>query len=124
MLTITIFIYSIVIAWFKDIPDMSGDHKFNIQTLSLRLGSKTVFILGNSLLAFVFLFLIIIPFFVQLDLNKPIFRIMHILMLLVLLITAFKTDVKNKVAISKYYQFIWVLFFTEYIVFAIAAIGA
>jgi len=124
LLTAAILIYSIIIALFKDIPDMAGDHKFNIQTLSLRLGSKTVFILGNSLLAFLFLFLVIIPFFVPFDLNKPIFIIMHILMLVVLLIAAFKTDVKNKGVISKYYQFIWVLFFTEYIVFALAALGS
>ena len=58
ILTIAIFIYSIVIAWFKDIPDMAGDQKFDIQTLSLRIGSKTVFIFGNTLLALVFVFLI------------------------------------------------------------------
>lgn len=124
LLTASIFVYSIVIAWFKDIPDMSGDQKFHIQTLSLRFGSKTVFVLGNSLLAVVFIFLIACTFLGSFELNKPIFAIMHILMLLALLFAAFKTDLKNKTAIAKYYQFVWVLFFMEYIVFSLAALGA
>lgn len=122
ILTIAIFIYSIVIAWFKDIPDMTGDQKFDIQTLSLRIGSKTVFIFGNTLLALVFVFLISASLFFKLELNTTLFIVMHILMLLALVYKAVKTDVNNKTAISKYYQFIWVLFFTEYIVFALAAI--
>lgn len=124
ILTIAIFIYSIVIAWFKDIPDMTGDQKFDIQTLSLRIGSKTVFIFGNTLLALVFVFLIAASLFFKLELNTTIFIVMHILMLLALIYKAVKTDVNNKTAISKYYQFIWVLFFAEYIVFALASISA
>ena len=124
ILTIAIFIYSIVIAWFKDIPDMTGDQKFDIQTLSLRIGSKTVFIFGNTLLALVFVFLITVSLFYRLELNTTLFIVLHILMLLVLIYKAVYTDVSNKTAISKYYQFIWVLFFTEYIVFALASIVA
>ena len=124
ILTIAIFIYSIVIAWFKDIPDMAGDQKFDIQTLSLRIGSKTVFIFGNTLLALVFVFLISASLFFKLELNTTLFIVMHIVMLLALIYKAVKTDVNNKTAISKYYQFIWVLFFAEYIVFALASISA
>ena len=34
-------IFSVVIAFFKDIPDVKGDKRASIQTLSVRLGVRT-----------------------------------------------------------------------------------
>ena len=35
-------IFSVVIAFFKDIPDVKGDRRSSIQTLSVRLGVRGV----------------------------------------------------------------------------------
>ena len=62
VLTSTIFMYSIIIAWFKDIPDMVGDREYNIRTFSLRFGARRIFLLGNILLSLTFLVLIVFCF--------------------------------------------------------------
>ncbi|CAL0307349.1 unnamed protein product [Lupinus luteus] len=47
--TTIISVFAIVIALFKDIPDMEGDEKFGIKSLSLRLGQKRG--MGHAILA-------------------------------------------------------------------------
>ena len=44
-------VYGIVIALFKDLPDMEGDMKQNVRTLSVRLGPSFVFNLCLALLS-------------------------------------------------------------------------
>eukprot|EP01033_Poteriospumella_lacustris_P006744 gene6744-4863_t len=44
-------IFGLVIALMKDVPDISGDTENNIQTFSVRLGSKTMFRVSTYLLA-------------------------------------------------------------------------
>ncbi|MEP7197503.1 MAG: homogentisate phytyltransferase [Saprospiraceae bacterium] len=117
-LTATIFIYSIIIAWFKDIPDMEGDRKFNISTFSIRFGAERIFLLGNILLSLTFLTLIVFAYFNPNLGNRPLMMGSHFLFFIALIYFSKKTDIKQPQLISKYYQFIWVLFFGEYIVFA------
>ncbi len=122
LLTGTIFVYSIVIAWFKDIPDMEGDQRHKINTLTLRLGAKRVFFIGNGLLTSVYLFLIASPFIYDLHLQGIIFALLHLFLLSVLWILNFTVDLSSQSSVRRYYQGIWVLFFLEYITFATAAL--
>lgn len=124
LLTATIFIYSIVIAWFKDIPDMEGDRHFHINTLTLRLGAKTVFNVGNGLVTAVYLALIILPFFIGINVNVWLFAGAHILLLVLLYLSKSKVALGDRATVFKYYQFFWVLFFLEYITFAGAGLLA
>ncbi|MCB0520965.1 MAG: homogentisate phytyltransferase [Lewinellaceae bacterium] len=118
LLTATIFIYSIVIAWFKDIPDMEGDRRFQINTLTLRLGAATVFRFGNGLVIIVYMALIVLPFLIKLNVNTWLFAGAHIVLLVLLLSAKSKVELGERAAVFKYYQFFWVLFFLEYITFA------
>jgi len=122
LLTGAIFVYSIVIAWFKDIPDMEGDQRHKINTLTLRLGAKRVFFIGNGLLTSVYLFLVASPFLYSLHLQSTLFALLHIFLLSVLWILNFTVDLRSQSSVRGYYQGIWVLFFLEYISFAIAAL--
>ncbi len=122
VLTGTIFTYSIVIAWFKDIPDMEGDRRFQIKTLSLQLGAKSVFRIGNLIITFVFLCLISLPFLTSLALNKWMFALAHLVLLGLLWIANFRVKLNFQPSIRRYYQFIWLLFFLEYISFATAGL--
>ncbi len=119
LLTATIFIYSIIIAWFKDIPDMEGDQQFNIRTLTLRWGAKNVFYIGNILITFIYLCLMILPFYAALQVNKHFFLAAHLFFLIALWIVNARVKIHSKVSFRLYYQFIWILFFLEYITFAI-----
>ncbi len=118
LLTATIFIYSIIIAWFKDIPDMEGDRRFHINTLTLRLGAKTVFNVGNGLVTAVYLLLITLPFLLPLHVNIGLFAVAHIFLLALLWWAKSKVELGNRASVFKFYQFFWVLFFLEYITFA------
>lgn len=122
VLTATIFIYSIIIAWFKDIPDMEGDKQFNINTLTLRLGAKNVFYIGNGLITFIYLSLMIVPFYIELDINKSFFLAAHLFLLIALWIVNSRVRISSKVSFRLYYQFIWILFFLEYITFALGGV--
>ncbi|MBW3604859.1 MAG: homogentisate phytyltransferase, partial [Actinobacteria bacterium] len=51
VLTAVVLALSLVIAWFKDIPDMDGDRRFRVHTLTLRLGARRVLSLGLGVLA-------------------------------------------------------------------------
>ncbi len=120
VLTAAIFIYSIVIAWFKDIPDMAGDQQHFISTLTLRMGAKSVFKTGIFLLSATLIILIALVWFIAFPIHVMIFTTLHILMLILLWLFASKTDITNKKSIARFYQFVWILFFMEYITFALS----
>jgi homogentisate phytyltransferase/homogentisate geranylgeranyltransferase len=120
ILTAIIFIYSIIIAWFKDIPDMEGDRRFNISTFPIRLGARRIFLLGNVIISLSYLALIIFAFLNPTLLNMPLMVISHFLFFIALLWFSRKTKIDEPKSMSQYYQFVWVLFFGEYIVFGIA----
>lgn len=123
LLTITIFIYSLVIAWFKDIPDIDGDRQYNIRTLSIRLGAQNVFQMGSALIILVDVFLITLPFFTNIKLDATLFIVAHITLLLLLLIANNKVNLSYQPSVQRYYQFIWVLLFLEYLTFAAAGLA-
>lgn len=119
-LTLAIFIYGLIIAWFKDMPDTDGDETYQIQTLSLKLGLKRVFWIGNSILAALFLLLATLPYWAALSVQRNIFTFGHLALLLLFLTLAARADLSEKASIMRYYQAVWGLFFLEYGLFAIA----
>ena len=58
MLTIFVIVFSIVIAWFKDLPDMAGDAKYNIKSLAIIYSPKTTLFLGHLLVGSAYVFTI------------------------------------------------------------------
>jgi homogentisate phytyltransferase/homogentisate geranylgeranyltransferase len=118
MLTVSIFIYSIAIAWFKDVPDMEGDRRFQIRTLTLQLGARNVLCIGNSLLGLLFMANAALALNGVLGVNKWIFAVGYLLMLCALGAAAARLQLNEPASVRRYYLFIWVLFFAEYAVFA------
>lgn len=124
ILTAFIFGLSLVIAWFKDMPDTEGDRRFRIMTLTLTLGPQKVFNIGRWLLTVCYLSLIIIGFWGIYGINETILIVSHLILLVLMWIASLKINPANKVSIARYYLFIWVLFFSEYIFFPIACLAA
>ncbi len=124
LLTATIFVYSIIIAWFKDIPDMEGDGRYRINTLSLKLGARRVFLTGVALLTMTGLALIILNLRFDLQVNAVVMITAHILLLIALWLASRRVEIRRPSSFGWYYQFIWGLFFLEYITFAAAGILA
>ena len=118
---ITIFVttFATVIAITKDLPDVEGDLKFEIQTFSTRLGVKAVSYIGSGLLlanyAFAIAFSLKNPtWFVQ-----PLMIGGHALLaaFLVVKTLALERGKFSQGAIQQYYRDIWALFYSEYFLF-------
>ncbi len=122
VLTASIFVFSIAIAWFKDIPDMEGDEQYKINTLTLRLGAGRVFLIGNLLLGATLVFMCVLPFILNLQVHRTIFVVSHVLMLIIYIVVILSANLKNKISVRRFYLSIWLLFFMEYIAFGLSSL--
>lgn len=113
---------SLVIAWFKDIPDMSGDRAFKIITLSLKLGPHVVFRIGTSLLLIFYLGLMTAAAMGLPGVHPQVLILTHLLLVVLMLARAHRVDPANKIQATRFYLFTWGLFFAEYLVFAAACL--
>jgi homogentisate phytyltransferase / homogentisate geranylgeranyltransferase len=115
-----ITIFTVVIAIFKDIPDMEGDRKYRIKTLSLYLGKKPVFQLSLLILSLNYVAVIGLALLFPSLGNPGLLIIPHLGLLGWLWFRASQVDLENKGAIYDFYQFIWKLFYAGYLVLPLA----
>ncbi|XP_052110705.1 naringenin 8-dimethylallyltransferase 2, chloroplastic [Arachis duranensis] len=111
--TVVMTFFYVVISLFKDIPDIEGDKKEGLQTLSIRLGPKRVFWLCISLLEMTYGIAIIMgltsPF-----LWSKIFTVMaHAINAWILWFRANSVDLKSKEDFQSFYMFIFKLLYLE-----------
>ena len=125
-LTGFVLTFSIAIAIFKDIPDIEGDRRYGIRTFSVALGQRTVFNLARGVLTASYLGMVAVaPWLTQV--NRPFLVITHLLALgifwlLSLRVEGFKRgrSPSSWMSYPAFYQFIWKLFFLEYLMFPLA----
>jgi homogentisate phytyltransferase / homogentisate geranylgeranyltransferase len=121
-LTGFVILFAFAIAIFKDIPDAEGDRQFKISTLTIRLGTQSVFKISRWVLTACY-GLMIGATALGLIAVQPIFLIATQLGLMGWLwVNSTKVNLKEKRQISQFYQFIWKLFFLEYILFPLACL--
>jgi homogentisate phytyltransferase/homogentisate geranylgeranyltransferase len=121
-LALFMFAFSLMIAWFKDIPDVEGDRQFRIMTFAVRLGQKTLFHAGTVFLSLLYIGMILCGIFLISGINKLFFALTHFLLLMVFIYTSRKVDSSAKPSMIRHYQFIWRLFYLEYIFFPLACV--
>ncbi|MEM8502179.1 MAG: homogentisate phytyltransferase [Cyanobacteria bacterium P01_D01_bin.1] len=123
-LTLFVLVFSFAIAIFKDIPDLEGDRQFNISTYTLQLGQKKVFNLARWVLTSCYGGLIIAaPFLVGINsLFLIVAQSIGILSFwwLSRRVDLDPTPVRKDISYPAFYQFIWKLFFVEYLIFPLA----
>ncbi len=121
-LTLFVLGYTFAISILKDIPDIEGDRRFNITTFTIRSGPRAVFNLARWVITGCYL-AIAIAGIVGLPSVQPLFlSTTHFLALAFLWGRSLNVDLKNKAAIASFYQFVWKLFFLEYLIFPIACL--
>ncbi len=123
-LTLFVLGFTFAIAIFKDIPDIEGDRRYQISTLTLRLGARTVFELARWVIVGCYLVTSVGAFLWVPQVNPIVLAIAHGVALLGLWWRSRDVDLEDKVAIAACYQFIWKLFFLEYIMFPVACLLA
>jgi len=122
MLTLFILVFTVAIAIFKDIPDLEGDRLFKINTLTIKLGTVTVFNLSRWILTLCYLGMILGSFLLQSSLNPIFLGLTHLILLTVLWWRSQTVDLSQKQSIAQFYQFIWKLFFLEYLIFPLSCL--
>lgn len=121
-LTVFVVLFAFAIAIFKDIPDAKGDQEFKIATLTLRLGVPKVFKLSLWVLTGCYCLMIVLATLGSIPV-QPLFLIStHIGLLAWLWVRSTKVNLDDKHDITQFYQFIWKLFFLEYILYPIACL--
>ena len=119
-LTLFILLFTVAIAIFKDVPDLEGDKKYNIKTFTIVIGKLAVFNLSRWVITICYFGMIIAGFFWLTSLNVGFFIASHVSLLGLLWWRSRYVDLEEKSAIADFYQFIWKLFFLEYLLFPIA----
>ncbi|CAA0833184.1 Homogentisate phytyltransferase 1- chloroplastic [Striga hermonthica] len=107
--------FSVVIALFKDIPDIVGDRIYGIRSFTVRLGQERVFWICISLLEMAYAVALFIGAASPFMWSKWITVTGHALLGLLLWNRAKSIDLKSKAAITSFYMFIWKLFYAEYL---------
>ncbi|CAL9073852.1 probable homogentisate phytyltransferase 1, chloroplastic [Musa acuminata AAA Group] len=107
--------FSVVIALFKDIPDIEGDRIFGIRSFSVRLGQRRVFWICVYLLEMAYSVAVAIGATSSCLWSKFITILGHAILASILWNRARTLDLMNKAAITSFYMFIWKLFYAEYL---------
>ena len=119
-LTLFILLFTVAIAIFKDVPDLEGDRKYNIKTFTIVMGKSAVFNLSRWVITICYFGMIFAGFFWLTSLNVSFFIASHVMLLGLLWWRSRNVDLEEKSAIASFYQFIWKLFFLEYLLFPLA----
>lgn len=117
-LTLFVLVFTFAIAIFKDIPDMEGDRQYNITTLTLKLGKESVFNLARWVISSCYLGMAIGGGLWLSSLNPIALVTTHLAVLVLFWWRSQRVNLEDKSSIAAGYQFIWKLFFLEYLMFS------
>lgn len=120
-LTLFILVFTFAIAIFKDIPDLEGDRRYHITTFTVQLGQHAVFNLARWVLTLCYAGMILASFLIQ-GCNIPFLISTHAIALVIFWSLSLKVNLQDKQSIARFYQFIWKLFFLEYLIFPMACL--
>ncbi len=122
VLTAFVVIFTIAIAIFKDVPDLEGDREYNITTFTILLGKKAIFNISCAVIIVCYLGMITVGFLSVFNINKLLLISSHLGLLALLLWRSQRVNLEEKNSIAQFYQFIWRLFFLEYLLFPLACL--
>jgi homogentisate phytyltransferase/homogentisate geranylgeranyltransferase len=120
LLTVFVAPFSIAIALLKDVPDIEGDRRYRIVTYSVRLGGAVVLRAGLALLGAAYVGIAVAAPFVLDGWAAAFLAVSHLAALALLLTAARRTDVTDRADFTRFYLFVWRLFFAEYLIVPLA----
>lgn len=116
-LVVFMILFSIGIAWLKDIPDIKGDRVHGIETLAVYRGSRWAFRGAVSLVSLSYLIMILWGGIGIVGYSNALLTTFHFGMLILFLTAASQSNPYNKSQVKRFYRFYWLLFFAEYLVY-------
>ena len=121
-LVLFMILFSIGIAWLKDIPDIKGDRNHGIETLAVNRGSRWVFRGAISLVSFSYLTLVLWGLIGLPGFNKVFLSSFHFVVWILFLLGSLKANPFMKKDVKVFYRFYWVLFFVEYLFYPLGLV--
>lgn len=122
VLTGFVILFAFAIAIFKDIPDREGDLKFHIRTLTVRLGGPSVFRLSCWVLSMAYLGVVGIALWGLSATHQGWLLSTHLGIVFLFWYRSQRVNLNNHQQVTQFYQWIWKLFFLEYVIFPIACL--
>jgi homogentisate phytyltransferase/homogentisate geranylgeranyltransferase len=120
-LAVFFFGFGLAIAIYKDIPDLLGDRQFGIRTLSVRLGPEKVFKTGRLILTAFYLVPIIAALTLLPGVDGLVLLVTHLFIVALFWSRSFSVDPTDPPAVTRFYMFLWSLFYVEYILLALGS---
>jgi homogentisate phytyltransferase/homogentisate geranylgeranyltransferase len=121
-LSLFFFGFGLVIALYKDLPDLLGDRQFGVRTFTVRLGQRRVFNLGRWLLTGFYLIPILAGILLLPGLNGLVLILSHLFILAVFWRSSQGVDLADAASVTRFYLLLWGLFYIEYLLLSLNAI--
>ena len=121
-LVLFLTVFSVGIAWLKDIPDIKGDRNHGIETLAVNRGSRWVFRGAISLVSFSYLTLVLWGFIGLQGFNTVFLSSFHFLVWILFLLGSLNANPFIKKDVKVFYRFYWILFFVEYLFYPLGLV--
>lgn len=117
------FGFGLVIALYKDIPDLEGDRRYTVRTFTVRLGPRRVFAMGRWILS-AFYLLPIAYFLTRLSQPVAVFVLVaHLLVLFSFWALSRRIDPAVQGQMARFYLGLWGIFYLEYVLLAVYRLG-
>lgn len=116
-LTFFIVAFTVAIAIFKDVPDLEGDRKYRITTFTLLLGKLAIFKIACGIIIACYFGMVLAGLWGLSGISSEGAIVGHLILLGLLGWRSQNVDLNEKSEIAQFYQFIWKLFFLEYLLF-------
>jgi len=118
------FLFVVVIAIMKDVPDIEGDRRHQIATFVVSLGAERTLLLCRAILTVAYLSMIAAALVGVPGLHTAFTVAAHGAALVVVWAAARGLDNGDKDAVYRYYMVIWKLFYFEFAAFPVASLLA
>ncbi len=123
VLTAFVLVFTFAIAILKDIPDIEGDRCYHIRTFTVQLGARPVFHLALWTLTLCYGGMIAAALLLP-SIQAGLIVVTHLLALGAIWAYGQRVTLTEKRSIARFYQFVWRLFFLEYVLFPVACLLA
>lgn len=113
------FLFGVVIALYKDIPDWVGDQQYRVYTFAVVLGRERVFRLGRGLLSGMYLLTAAAGLFLLPGPGGLALALVHAAAWALFWLRSRLTDPADPRAMMRLYLLLWALFYAEYVILGV-----
>ena len=113
------FAFGLVIAIYKDIPDLRGDQKHGIHTFTVTIGAERAFDLGRLIFTIGYGGVMVIAVSQLPQPNGVLLLASQVLALSLFWLVSNRVNPRQKSSITHFYMFLWGLFYAQYIILSV-----